>query len=122
VWKRHAAYYVPRDFDACRASLRVLDLAWATIGARPVRSRPIAQAVTTLDGMHLRLSSGGGRLKINGAVVLGYERHEFPGIYRHFDMLLRNGTSDVDVQSLQLVADFFQGWASESNCGAERMT
>ncbi len=74
--------------------------------------RPIAQEVrelevTTLDGMHLRLSSSGGRLEINGAVVLASERHEYLGMYRHFDTLLRNSSSDVDVRPLQLVADAF---------------
>jgi D-galactose 1-dehydrogenase len=72
--------------------------------------RPIAQevrelAVTTLEGMNLRLSSSGGRLEINGAVVLAHDRHEYPAMYRHFDTLLQNGISDVDVRPLQLVAD-----------------
>lgn len=74
--------------------------------------RPIAQEVRSLtvitqDGMHLRLSSSGGLLEVDGAVVLTHQRHEYPDMYRHFDMLLQNGTSDVDARPLQLVADAF---------------
>jgi hypothetical protein len=74
---------------------------------RPIAHEVREVAVTTLDGMHLRLSSSGARLEISGAVVLADERHEYRDMYRHFDTLLRNSTSDVDVRPLQLVADSF---------------
>lgn len=74
--------------------------------------RPIPQeireiTVGTKDGMRLRLLSSGGRLEINGETVIARERTEYAGIYRHFDALLRENTSDVDVRPLRVVADSY---------------
>lgn len=74
---------------------------------RPIAAEIRETAITTSDGTHLKLSSSGGRPEIDGVTVIAHERTEYAGIYRHFDVLLRNKTSDVDIGPLQLVADSF---------------
>jgi D-galactose 1-dehydrogenase len=74
---------------------------------RPIAAEIREIAIASDDGTHLKLSASGGRLEIDGVTVVAHERAEYAGIYRHFDILLCNGTSDVDATPLQLVADSF---------------
>jgi D-galactose 1-dehydrogenase len=63
--------------------------------------------IATSDGAKLKLSSGGGRLEIDGALVKEAPSEEYQLIYQRFDELLRQGASDIDARPLQLVADAF---------------
>ncbi|HWT51310.1 MAG TPA: gfo/Idh/MocA family oxidoreductase, partial [Caulobacter sp.] len=60
----------------------------------------------TDDGA-LKLSMGGAKLEIDGAVVVDGENREYPGLYDRFATLIANGRSEVDVRPLALVADAF---------------
>jgi D-galactose 1-dehydrogenase len=48
--------------------------------------------LTTRAGTVLHLAESGGRLLVNGDVVLASPRREYPDLYDHFDRLLRAGT------------------------------
>lgn len=65
--------------------------------------------VHTDDGT-LTLSKGGAVLHLDGVSALP-EAHilagEYPGLYRRFVHIIRDGTSDVDLQPLRQVADIF---------------
>jgi D-galactose 1-dehydrogenase len=113
VFVRNAELLFPGDAEApIAATLHLgagdssgdwrVDFDW-----RPIAAEIREVAITTDDGTQLKLSSSGGRLEINGVTVVAHERAEYAGIYRHFDVLLRNRTSDVDIRPLQLVADSF---------------
>ena len=58
------------------------------------------------DAGLLTLREGGRVLEIDGVVTRGADA-EYPGLYAQFEQLVRNGTSDVDVTPLRLVADAF---------------
>lgn len=60
----------------------------------------------TDDGV-LKLSMGGAKLEIDGAVVVDGENREYPGLYDRFAELVTRGKSEVDVRPLTLVADAF---------------
>ena len=55
----------------------------------------------------LRLSHGGARLWIDGALVHEQPETEYPGLYARFADLVASGGSDVDVSPLRHVADAF---------------
>ncbi|HEX8543506.1 MAG TPA: Gfo/Idh/MocA family oxidoreductase [Pseudomonas sp.] len=55
----------------------------------------------------LRLDNGGANLSIDGVAQQVSEEGEYPAVYRHFESLIRNKTSDLDLQPLRLVADSF---------------
>jgi D-galactose 1-dehydrogenase len=59
------------------------------------------------DGGALRLSHGGARLWIDGALVHEQPEAEYPGLYARFAELIAAGASDVDVTPLRHVADAF---------------
>ncbi|EJL21088.1 putative dehydrogenase [Caulobacter sp. AP07] len=59
------------------------------------------------DGGLLRLSHGGSRLWIDGALVHEQPEAEYPGLYARFAELIAAGGSDVDVTPLRHVADAF---------------
>jgi D-galactose 1-dehydrogenase len=59
------------------------------------------------DGGALRLSHGGSRLWIDGALVHEQPEAEYPGLYARFAELIAAGQSDVDVTPLRHVADAF---------------
>jgi D-galactose 1-dehydrogenase len=59
------------------------------------------------DGGLLRLSHGGARLWIDGALVHEQPEAEYPGLYARFAELIAAGASDVDVTPLRHVADAF---------------
>ena len=59
------------------------------------------------DGGALRLSHGGARLWIDGALVHEQPEAEYPGLYARFAELIAAGGSDVDVTPLRHVADAF---------------
>ena len=61
--------------------------------------------VETDDGA-LKLSSGGAILRLPTGTHSEQER-EYPSLYNRFEMLIRNGDSDVDVRPLRHVADAF---------------
>jgi D-galactose 1-dehydrogenase len=55
----------------------------------------------------LRLDNGGALLSIDGVRQTVAEEGEYAVVYRHFQQLIGDKTSDVDVQPLRLVADSF---------------
>ena len=55
----------------------------------------------------LRLDNGGALLSIDGVRQTVAEEGEYAAVYRHFQQLIGDKTSDVDVQPLRLVADSF---------------
>jgi D-galactose 1-dehydrogenase len=63
--------------------------------------------VETASGHVLKLEGGGARLLVDGELAAGATPREYQGIYRHFDALLREGHSHVDVAPFALVADAF---------------
>jgi D-galactose 1-dehydrogenase len=63
--------------------------------------------IATADGEALRLTHGGSKLFVNGALVLEAPMAEYEGIYQHFARQLEAGQSVVDGAPLQLVADAF---------------
>ena len=61
----------------------------------------------TRDGRHLLLAASGGRLTVDGSVVIDVGRSEYATLYRHFAGLLSAGRSELDAEPLLLVADAF---------------
>jgi D-galactose 1-dehydrogenase len=59
------------------------------------------------DAGQLRLSMGGAVMTIDDEPVDLPQTAEYPNLYAHFAALVRQGSSDVDVSPLQLVADAF---------------
>jgi len=55
----------------------------------------------------LRLDSGGALLSIDGVRQAVSEEGEYVAVYRHFQQLIDDQTSDLDLQPLRLVADSF---------------
>jgi D-galactose 1-dehydrogenase len=63
--------------------------------------------IATADGERLRLSDGGAKLFVDGALAVAEPKREYEGIYEHFGQLLEAGQSAVDGAPLRLVADAF---------------
>jgi D-galactose 1-dehydrogenase len=63
--------------------------------------------IETEAGSKLALRHGGARLEIDGQVVVDEKPAEYEGIYERFDVLLREGRSEVDADPFRLVADAF---------------
>jgi len=62
----------------------------------------------------LRLDNGGARLSIDGVRQAVSEEGEYAAVYRHFQQLIADKASDLDLQPLRLVADsFFVGSRTE---------
>jgi len=59
------------------------------------------------DGAKLRLTHGGTKLWVDGAMRFEAPMREYEAIYRHFAELLDAGTSEMDAAPFQLVADAF---------------
>ena len=55
----------------------------------------------------LRLDNGGALLSIDGVRQAVSEEGEYPAVYRHFQQLIGDKASDLDLQPLRLVADSF---------------
>lgn len=55
----------------------------------------------------LRLDNGGALLSIDGVRQAVSEEGEYAAVYRHFERLIADGVSDLDLQPLRLVADSF---------------
>jgi len=55
----------------------------------------------------LRLDNGGALLTIDGVLQSVTEEGEYPAVYRHFQGLIGDKASDLDLQPLRLVADSF---------------
>ncbi|RMU73727.1 D-galactose 1-dehydrogenase [Pseudomonas syringae pv. aptata] len=55
----------------------------------------------------LRLDNGGALLSIDGVPQSVSEEGEYAAVYRHFQQLIGDKTSDLDLQPLRLVADSF---------------
>jgi len=55
----------------------------------------------------LRLDNGGALLSIDGVRQAVSEEGEYAAVYRHFQQLIADKTSDLDLQPLRLVADSF---------------
>lgn len=58
------------------------------------------------DGV-LRLDNGGALLSIDGVRQGVSHEGEYPKVYRHFQQLIQDKASDLDLQPLRLVADSF---------------
>ncbi|MGD0721078.1 MAG: Gfo/Idh/MocA family oxidoreductase [Roseiarcus sp.] len=63
--------------------------------------------IETAEGTALRLTDGGSRLLVGGALAVEAPMAEYEGIYRRFAHLLDEGRSAMDVAPFQLVADAF---------------
>jgi D-galactose 1-dehydrogenase len=63
--------------------------------------------VVATDAGRLSLSLGGKVMAVDDRPVEVPDTLEYVGLYSHFDMLVRERRSDVDVTPLQLVADAF---------------
>ena len=59
------------------------------------------------SGEKLALSMGGTILEIDGKEVMNEKEAEYPGLYAHFEQLVRAGQSDADFSPLRIVADAF---------------
>jgi predicted dehydrogenase len=59
------------------------------------------------DGGRALLSAGGSKLEVEGKVLAEGPEHEYPGLYRAFARLVREGRSDLDAEPLRVVADAF---------------
>ncbi|MHC8406921.1 Gfo/Idh/MocA family protein [Pseudomonas sp. TMB3-21] len=55
----------------------------------------------------LRLDNGGALLSIDGVPQVVSEEGEYAAVYRHFQQLIADGASALDLQPLRLVADSF---------------
>jgi D-galactose 1-dehydrogenase len=55
----------------------------------------------------LRLDNGGALLSIDGVRQAVSEEGEYAAVYRHFQQLINDKASDMDLQPLRLVADSF---------------
>jgi predicted dehydrogenase len=63
--------------------------------------------IGTECGTSLRLLQSGGRLERDGQEVAAGDRAEYPMLYSRFAELIAAGTSEVDGEPLQMVADAF---------------
>ena len=61
--------------------------------------------IATRCGHELALLDSGGKLMIDGVVVLEEKRVEYPMLYARFVELVRRGRSDVDLVPLQMTLD-----------------
>ena len=61
--------------------------------------------IATQCGHELVLLDSGGKLMIDGAVVLEEKRAEYPMLYARFAELVQRGRSDVDLVPLQMTLD-----------------
>ena len=61
--------------------------------------------IATQCGHELVLLESGGKLVIDGAVVVEEKRAEYPMLYARFAELVRRGRSDVDLVPLQMTLD-----------------
>lgn len=59
------------------------------------------------DGGTLDLRDGGATMSIDGREARHEGKAEYPGVYAHFASLIAQGTSEIDVRPLRLVADAF---------------
>ena len=66
------------------------------------------------DAGVLLLGSGGSRMEVDGALVREGKEAEYPGLYRRFAQLIREGRSDVDISPLRHVADAFMSGRRET--------
>jgi D-galactose 1-dehydrogenase len=63
--------------------------------------------IATGEGTALRLTHGGSKLFVDGALILEAPMAEYEGIYRHFAELLDARRSAMDAAPFQLVSDAF---------------
>lgn len=63
--------------------------------------------VETEAGFSLKLAHGGSCLEIDGRLVVEEQPAEYQGIYKRFDALLTERSSEVDAAPFRLVADAF---------------
>ena len=61
--------------------------------------------IATQCGHSLELLESGGKLVIDGAVVVEEKRAEYPMLYARFAELVQRGRSDVDLVPLQMTLD-----------------
>ena len=106
-----AVLHVPENRQApIQAGLDFVDAAGATITAAfdGLQTGPPFREieVDTEDG-RLRLSNGGGRLWIDGALVLDAPDTKYARLYDEYARLIADRASDVDISPLRHVADAF---------------
>lgn len=63
--------------------------------------------IRTVEGRDVRVSQGGKRLEVDGAVEIDGENREYPSLFEHFVDLIDERRCDVDLRPLTLVADAF---------------
>lgn len=113
VFVTSAELFTPADADAPIAANLAFSCGGRDAGfSAELDWRPIGKdiweiSIETEDGDRLKLSSGGARLDVNGAVVVEKAPQEYEDIYAHFAKLLEAGESHVDAAPFRLVADAF---------------
>lgn len=108
---RDAELLVPRDADMPIAANITFDIGGgegnghAEFDWRSEAGELREITVTTGGGTIMRLAASGGRLLVDGHVVVDGPRAEYPRMYSHFDALIQAGESDVDIAPLVLAID-----------------
>jgi hypothetical protein len=59
------------------------------------------------DGEKMALHMGGTVLEVDGQEIMREKEAEYPGLYAHFNRLIRSGKTDADFSPLRIVADAF---------------
>lgn len=102
-------------FPANRQAPIAADLVLASESGLPIRAafdfRPTGEQTWSIhvetEAGTLRLDSGGARLGHDDQVLVDEPEREYAGIYRRFVALIGEGSCDVDLAPLALVADAF---------------
>jgi D-galactose 1-dehydrogenase len=63
--------------------------------------------VESADGEKMALHMGGTVLEVDGQEIMREKEAEYPGLYAHFNRLIRSGKTDADFSPLRIVADAF---------------
>ncbi len=107
---KSAELFFPVNCETPVAANLTLDAGGASIGAEFdfLQTGPQTWEIDIeTDAGRLLLSRGGSLMHVNGNPVVVASDREYPRLYTHFETLIRERRSDVDVAPLRLVADAF---------------
>ena len=107
---KSAELFFPVNCETPVAANLTLDAGGASIGAEFdfLQTGPQTWEIDIeTDAGRLLLSRGGSLMHVNGNPVVVASDREYPRLYAHFETLIRERRSDVDVAPLRLVADAF---------------
>lgn len=107
---KDAELFFPSNCETPIAAHLTLDVQGASIRAeldfRQTGPQTWDIGIETDEG-RLLLTRGGSMMHVNGNPVVVSNDREYPRLYAHFETLVRERRSDVDVAPLRLVADAF---------------